>query len=652
MREGVSIFIIGLMVETVVMRFCRLLGYGLLGLLLAITTCAPALAEKQVALVIGNDRYVSVTPLRKAVNDARAVAAVLKEIGFEVISGENLSRRELNRKLGEFDQAIGPGDTVLFYFAGHGVALEGSNYLLSTDMEQLQPGGENTVKDEGYSVSGLIERIARRGAGNQIVVLDACRDNPFASSGRRSVGLDRGLGRVDTPSGTFVLMAAGAGQSALDRLSDRDPDPNSVFTRQLIPLLRTPGLTHIEIAKRLQTGVRTLASTVGHSQQPAYYDEVPGTIVINRAVGSPPTPAVADPDAAMRSDFAIAQQANSRAVWQAFIDRYKSGFLIEAARERLAALSAPPPAVTTTPVVTAPGKIEVAGLPPSTRPDGGSCDGGAQTVSLGSRSAGVLTSSEERCLKAKDEFRECADCPAMVVVPAGSFTMGSPESEKKRESNEGPQRTVRIGKPFAVGKFTVSFAEWDACVAGGGCKGYRPLVIRGWDRGILPVVNVSWEDAQAFVTWLSKVTGKSYRLLTEAEWEYAARAGTTTAFWWGPTISTNQANYDGNYTYASNQKGLYRMYTLPVDSFSANPFGLYQMLGNVNQWVEDCSSQNYKDAPTDGSANVIKGCDTRILRGGSYSELPWRLRAAQRFWTYPFNRDLRYGFRVARTLNP
>ncbi|MBT9288711.1 SUMF1/EgtB/PvdO family nonheme iron enzyme [Prosthecodimorpha staleyi] len=635
------------------MGLSRLLGYGLVGLMVMFVTCAPALAEKRVALVIGNDRYASVTPLRKAVNDARAVAAVLKEIGFEVISGENLSRRELNRKLGEFDQAIGPGDTALFYFAGHGVALEGNNYLLSTDMEQLQPGSENTVKDEGYSVSGLIERIARRGAGIQIVVLDACRDNPFASSGRRSVGLDRGLGRVDTPSGTFVLMAAGAGQSALDRLSDRDPDPNSVFTRQLIPLLRTPGLSHIEIAKRLQTGVRTLAGTVGHSQQPAYYDEVPGTIVINRAAGAPipPAPAAVDPETAMRSDFAIAQQTNSRAVWQAFIDRYKSGFLVEAARERLAALSAPLPAVTTTPVVTAPGKIEVAGLPPTTRPDGGTCNGVAQTVSLGSRAPSVLTSSEERCLKAKDEFRECADCPEMVVVPLGSFTMGSPVNEEKRGSNEGPQRTVRIGTSFAVGKFTVSFAEWDACVAGGGCNGYRPED-EDWGRGKMPVTKVSWEDAKAYVAWLSMVTGKSYRLLTEAEWEYAARAGTTTPFWWGPSISTSQANYDGNLTYGNGKKGEFRKRTVPVDSFVPNPFGLYQMHGNVWQWVEDCFVDGYKNAPTDGSANTIHDCSSRLLRGGSRNSDPVLLRSAARDWNSPGARNYLFGFRVARTLTP
>lgn len=617
---------------------------------------APAMAEKRVALVIGNDRYASIAPLRKAVNDARAMATVLKGIGFEVISGENLTRRDFNRKLAEFDQAIAPGDTALVYFAGHGVAVEGSNYLLSTDMEQLQPGGENTVKDEGHAVTGLIDRIARRGAGVQILILDACRDNPLASGGRRSVGLDRGLGRVETPSGTFVLMAAGSGQSALDRLSDQDPDPNSVFTRQLIPLLKTPGLTHIDIAKRLQTGVRTLAATVGHSQQPAYYDEVPGTIVINRTP-SPVTPQPADvtpvgpidPDAAARADFALAERADSREVWQAFIDRHKTGFLVALARQRLAALApkppAPEPAVVSPPKPTAP----IATLTTPARPDIGSCGSGAQTATLASRPTGVLTAAEEQCLQPKDLFKECSDCPEMVVVPAGSFTMGSPESEKERSDDEGPQRTVTIAKRFAVGKFTVSFEEWDACVTGGGCRGYRPKD-RGWGRGKMPVINVSWDDAKAYVAWLSAKTGKSYRLLTEAEWEYAARAGTTTPFWWGSSISPSQANYNGTGTYGSSSKGLYRERTVVVDSFAPNPFGLFQMHGNVMQWVEDCYADNNRGAPTDGSARTVQRCSSRLLRGGSWSDFPGMLRAAYRNW---FNPDLRYnffGFRVARAI--
>lgn len=263
--------------------------------------------------------------------------------------------------------------------------------------------------------------------------------------------------------------------------------------------------------------------------------------------------------------------------------------------------------------------------------------------------AAPLSAREEPLLKPKAEFRECADCPAMVVIPAGSFTMGSPATATDRESDEGPQRTVRIGKVFAVGKFTVSFAEWDACVSGGGCNGYRPED-RGWGRGKMPVINVSWTDAKAYVAWISKVTGKSYRLLTEAEWEYAARAGTTTPFWWGSSISPSQANYNGNFTYGNGSEGEYRGRTVAVDRFSANPFWLYQMHGNVWQWVEDCYVDNYRATPADGSAQTTQGCSIRVLRGGSWGSYPRSLRAAYRLRNTPDDRLDFNGFRVARTL--
>ena len=144
-------------------------------------------------------------------------------------------------------------------------------------------------------------------------------------------------------------------------------------------------------------------------------------------------------------------------------------------------------------------------------------------------------------------FRDCSNCPLMVAVPSGSFTMGSPSSELERHSNEGPQHEVRIGYSFAVGVYEVTFSEWDACVSDGGCAGYRPND-EGWGRGNRPVINVSWWDAWRYVEWLSTETGESYRLLSESEWEYVARAGTTTPFHFGETISTDQANYNGNYT--------------------------------------------------------------------------------------------------------
>jgi formylglycine-generating enzyme required for sulfatase activity len=251
-----------------------------------------------------------------------------------------------------------------------------------------------------------------------------------------------------------------------------------------------------------------------------------------------------------------------------------------------------------------------------------------------------------------ESFRDCRDCPEMVVVPAGSFLMGSPEEDPDGLVYEMPQHRVTFTEPFAVGRFAVTFAEWDACVADGGCEGYEPSD-QGWGRGNRPVINVNWDDVKAYAQWLTKKTGKHYRLLSEAEREYVARAGTATPFWWGSTISTNQANYDGNYVYVGGgRKGEFRRKTLPVETFKPNPWGIYQVHGNVWEWVEDCRHLNYTGAPSDGSAWTEGDCTAHVLRGGSWSDDPIDLRVCYRSINYPVERYNNYGFRVARALTP
>jgi formylglycine-generating enzyme required for sulfatase activity len=257
----------------------------------------------------------------------------------------------------------------------------------------------------------------------------------------------------------------------------------------------------------------------------------------------------------------------------------------------------------------------------------------------------ALVGNMRRCLKPKDSFRDCPDCPQMVVVPAGDFTMGSPSTEEGRHNHEGPQRRVTLAKPFAVGKFEVTFAEWDACVVERGCR-RKPDDSR-LGRGRRPVTSVSWDDiTNEFLPWLSRKAGKAYRLLTEAEWEYAARAGTTTPFSAGATITTDQANFDGSST-----KGQYRKRPVEVGSFQPNAFGLHDMHGNAWEWVQDCYVDTYKDAPMDASAVEWSGCDSRVLRGGSwYLNLPY-LRSADRRGSDAIS-YFHAGLRLARTLSP
>ena len=244
-----------------------------------------------------------------------------------------------------------------------------------------------------------------------------------------------------------------------------------------------------------------------------------------------------------------------------------------------------------------------------------------------------------------ETFRDCPHCPEMAVVPAGSFMMGSPPSEGGRFADEGPVHRVAFAAPFAVGAFEVTFAEWDACVSAGGCGGYRPDD-EGWGRGSRPVVNVSWDDAQSYVEWLSRSTGEDYRLLSESEWEYVARAGTSTRYWWGNDIGLARANCDGCGSQWDDRS------TAPVGSFAANAFGLHDVHGNVWEWTGDCWNGRYEGAPSDGRAWEGGGCSNRVLRGGSWYSVPQLLRSALR---YNNDAGLRYdssGFRVARTLVP
>jgi poly(3-hydroxybutyrate) depolymerase/tetratricopeptide (TPR) repeat protein len=235
---------------------------------------------RRVALVIGNDRYENLPALQKAVNDARAVRERLAKIGFEVIHVENANRRTMNQKLAELTGKIGRGDTAFFFFAGHGIAIRDTNYLLPVDTPQAREGQEGLIAREAIGADVILDALQDRGAKISLMVLDACRDNPFKSANSRGVGGTRGLGQMPAPEGVFVLYSAGFGQTALDRLSDDDKNPNSVFTRTFVKLLERPGLSLQELAKITQGEVRKLAASINHVQMPAYYDQVDGTLTL------------------------------------------------------------------------------------------------------------------------------------------------------------------------------------------------------------------------------------------------------------------------------------------------------------------------------------------------------------------------------------
>ncbi|MCC5866192.1 MAG: SUMF1/EgtB/PvdO family nonheme iron enzyme [Wenzhouxiangella sp.] len=246
-------------------------------------------------------------------------------------------------------------------------------------------------------------------------------------------------------------------------------------------------------------------------------------------------------------------------------------------------------------------------------------------------------------------FQDCPDCPTMVRIPAGTFTQGSPASEPESHDNERPQRQVNV-PAFAMGQTAVTFEQWDACVADGGCT--HDPGDAGWGRGNRPVINVSWIDAQQFVTWLSNKTGHRYRLPSESEWEYATRAGTAGRFYTGDCITTNQANFQGELPAQDCPTGINRAQTVPVGSFAPNAFGLNDTHGNVWEWTQDCWNENYDGAPTDGSAWMTGDCSHAILRGGSWFNGGPLVRSAFRGRNPQGSRSNIRGFRVARSLLP
>jgi formylglycine-generating enzyme required for sulfatase activity len=608
-----------------------------------------ALADKRVALVIGNSAYKNVTPLDNPAHDARLMADTLRALGFALVGGGaqlNLDKVGFDGAVQGFGSQLQGADVGLFYYAGHGLQVRGANYLV--------PVGANPTKEADVDFQMLDSNLVLRqmesaGTKLNIVILDACRNNPFG--GRSLRGTDSGLAQMRAPEGTLISFATQPGNVAQDGAAG-----NSPYTMALAQTLRRPGLDIFQTFN--EVGLAVMQAT-GDSQQPwVSSSPIRGKFFFAGPATGQATPAVATPAPGADEVFwQTIKDEGSQVLFDEFLKKYPSSSRALDAHSRLEELK----------------KKQVALVAPPALPHSSDdpCRGGAVTVSQ-SPTACPLSVAAERALKPRDSFKECDRCPEMVVVPAGSFTMGSPESERMPVaaalvkygivpgnlttapplSSEGPQHKVTIGRPIAAGRFAVTFDQWDACVDDGGCGGYRPSD-QGWGRGSRPVVNVNWDDAQGYVAWLSRKTGKSYRLLSEAQWEYMARAATTTPFWWGSSLSTNQANYNGTRTYADQPTGENRQKTLPVASFAPNPWGFYQVHGNSYDWVEDCFHDDYIGAPVDGSVWITeKNCKGHVVRGGAWTSAPWVLRSAFRGWFPTDFRSSNHGFRIARILAP
>jgi formylglycine-generating enzyme required for sulfatase activity len=590
-------------------RWQWLLALLLTGLLLAWSGAAQA---QRVALVVGNAAYTD-RPLRNPVNDAALIQTTLSNLGFQVSVLRNADRKTLLGGLRDFEAKARNAEVAVFFYAGHGAQVSGSNYLIPLN---AQISAESDVPDEAIDAASVLRRIEDARAKVGLVILDACRDNPYTGSSRSGA---RGLARMNVPTGTIVAYATAPGSTA----DDGAGRSNGVYTEQLARYLGRPGLDIKDVFDRTAQEVERL--TAG-KQRP------------REEVG-------------LRGRFVLKE----------------GGQQVATARVE----PVPPPA------------SPLSGIQASSGAYYFGSSGAAQTGTPASSGAYYFGSSGAALpvATAGQVLKDCAFCPELVVVPAGTFNLGSDaadlQSGRLPKTPDDPSNSSstkpRVSIPsFAAGRYAVTRGEFASFVAasnykteaerGSGCQvwtgskwewqtqsNWRAVGFSQSDDH--PVVCVSWNDTLAYTSWLSQQTGKRYRLLSESEREYAARAGTDTAFWWGNSLHTGQANYDGSGSFNGSPKGESRRATVPVNRFSANAFGLFNVHGNVWEWVEDCFHSNFVGAPNDGkpwTTNCAR--NLHIARGGSWFDIPVNLQSVYRVWREPSSSSNTHGFRVARDL--
>jgi formylglycine-generating enzyme required for sulfatase activity len=587
---------------------------------------SPVAAQgKRVALVVGIGEYQHLSSLNNPIPDAKAIAAALAAHGFEVSEYYNLDRADLLDALEKFKREATGAEVALVYYAGHGMEVEGKNVLAPTDMEI-------ECKDKTALRSVALEQLfaAAGPAPQQIVLLDACRNNPFPQCPSRGTNAGsgfRGLSLVGEADRTLLIANATLSGNLA---ADGDPGAHSPFASALINNFNAhPRVYFGDLLNMTAADVRVASRG---SQIPEITARGGSPKVCLDAAGCGEGGGLASPEGILSDPAALAETRSvlKQLGYLGDASRGQGEDLLADAIKRFQAKAG----------MTADGKItptllavlratKVAGLPIPGKP-------GIAPIAPGS------TEHE-----AGSAFKDCENCPDMVSVPAGRFVMGAAKSEKGRQKSEDPPHEVGVPAPFAVSKYEVTFDEWEACALDGGCANYRPQD-GGWGRGRRPVIYVSYEDAKAYVEWLRQKTGKPYRLLSEAEWEFAARAGTSTPYAAGVTLAPTQANFDAS-SAAGRGETAYKGTTVEAGTFPPNPYGLYDMEGNVFEWVEDCWNPTHAGAPADASPRG-GDCQRRVVKGGAwYYEADFARPAAR--LSFPKGSRLNViGFRVARPL--
>lgn len=620
------------------MRFLVLVSFGLW---LAVAGAASAQGKK--AFIVGVQDYASLTDLTRTVEDADGYTSVFKnDLGFSVTTlASNPTRTTFNREFGKFLELIKPGDEIVFVFSGHGWSDGAENYLAFSDAPR--DASEYEIKEATVGLlRGVLSQIRDRNPDMVFAIIDACRDNPF-STGTKDA-FEKGLVRIAEQEGMLIAYAAGDRQKALDRLGASDRKPYSLFTRTLLPKLRDPNRPLMQSLDETRDEVEREAQAVNHKQRPAISSDVSYRYCFSGQCRAGAEPLLDQEtlywnqiSAGTRSTEKCAGYLTYQAIWPA-------GKFSPEIKKMIAAF----------------------------------CPKDAFDQKTGTVFRDPFTNGR-------------GFGPEMVVLAPGAYDQGSPSSEPGRSENEddragkdGRRRRVEIDYKFAVGRTEVTVDQYrifskstkheedNSCYAdfnGDGSPDEPDENDKAsWknprfpQRGDHPVVCVSWEDAQAFLVWLNKETGltgtaERYRLLSESEWEYAARGGTKSAYWWGEDphagcsfMNGGDATLKTKYAHTSTVScadGF--VFTAPVGSFGSNGFNLKDMAGNVSEWVEDTNNDSYAGAPSDGAPYTADFSD-QVFRGGSWNSPPEHLRSARRAGVVGLYEGSDLGFRIARTL--
>ncbi|MDH3596731.1 MAG: SUMF1/EgtB/PvdO family nonheme iron enzyme [Rhodospirillales bacterium] len=582
------------------------------GTLVLLLACAgPASAQaidfgEYHALLIANEKYRHWKPLKTPHEDVADLEKILRErYGFKTKVIKDATRNDIVDELEALKRRLTERDNLLIYYAGHGKIRQDGGYWIGVDASK-----ESRSRWLHYvTISDLLDVEAGMKARHVLVIADSCysgaalRDEGVSSQMRANEARVDWLRRTIQTRARTILTAGGT-EPVLDRVGT---GRNSIFARELLARLRNNvdvmegQALHGSIKEDVHSRARRI---LGSDAQVPEYGRIPGTghdggDFLFRP-GNIRITAVS-PDTTRGQEFGI--RGSER-------------------EEEVVVVTPPRPAA-----------------PRLLRP---------------------LVGTYPEAYETGQTFKDCPVCPEMVVIPSGSFMMGSPKNEpdkdERLDTNEEPRHRVTMGYKFALSRYEVSFEQWDTCVKEGACPS---IADEGWGRGKRPVMNVSWWEVQKYVAWLSQKTGKIYRLPSEAEWEYAARAGTQTSRFWGDDSIrackyANVNDLSSAYRYVPSDPHQCRdgyPYTAPVGSFVPNKFGLYDMLGNVSEWVEDTYHSSYIGAPNDGVA--WEGSFGAVWRGGAWNSVPSVARSASRGRDDAIGKSFKYnsiGFRVARTL--